>query len=230
MKKEAIKLSIENPCSEDWGKMTASEKGRFCDACQKVVVDFAAMSDKQIIDFLSNTSGKICGRIAKSQLNEPIYHTEYKPKFQFGKYLAGLFVALGFNNSGNALPFSWKSSYFQTDKKGTTNDLTQNRQIIIKGQVKSKGKALANVDVNLSGTAISCTTDKSGKYTLVIPEKYFNNEIYVIYSALNYETKEVLINIDKNSTYTQNVTLSKEEEQHIKGEIMIMGKIKAMPE
>ncbi len=39
MKKD-FPLSAPHPCHEQWGEFTPTEKGRFCGACQKEVIDF----------------------------------------------------------------------------------------------------------------------------------------------------------------------------------------------
>ena len=65
-----MKIKIENPCNEDWSKMTKAEQGRFCDSCQKTVTDFSEMSLEEIKETLRNSSGRICGRIKNSQLAE----------------------------------------------------------------------------------------------------------------------------------------------------------------
>jgi hypothetical protein len=33
-------ISIKEPCHEDWSKMTATEKGAFCQKCALEVIDF----------------------------------------------------------------------------------------------------------------------------------------------------------------------------------------------
>src|SRR5687767_3750057 len=62
-------IQIDNPCSEDWYKMTESEKGRFCAQCSRHLVDFSVMTDSQIIQTIQKNSGKICGRFGEDQLN-----------------------------------------------------------------------------------------------------------------------------------------------------------------
>jgi hypothetical protein len=49
--------------------MTEKEKGRFCGACAKVVVDFTAMSDEEIVEYLQqHTKQKTCGHFRNEQL------------------------------------------------------------------------------------------------------------------------------------------------------------------
>jgi hypothetical protein len=67
-------LTIKTPCHEDWNKMSSSQQGRFCNACEKTVIDFSKLSDSEIIDFFDNyrkntPNTKICGRFSERQLN-----------------------------------------------------------------------------------------------------------------------------------------------------------------
>jgi outer membrane protein OmpA-like peptidoglycan-associated protein len=57
------KIHIENPCPADWHKMTPAKNGRFCDSCQKVVIDFSDKTQEEIISYISKAANKdICGR------------------------------------------------------------------------------------------------------------------------------------------------------------------------
>jgi len=48
---KAIQLNIPKPCHENWNAMSPKEQGRYCGSCQKTVVDFSVMSDKEIVDY-----------------------------------------------------------------------------------------------------------------------------------------------------------------------------------
>ena len=83
MKKQII-VSIAKPCTENWSKMTPSEKGRFCGQCNKEVIDFTKMTSDQVVDSLTNKSGqKICGLFRNEQLG--------KPKTKFNQFLKNVF-------------------------------------------------------------------------------------------------------------------------------------------
>lgn len=67
---EKLRLRIDNPCHESWTGMHANNDGRFCNACQKTVVDFTQMSDAQLVEwFARKTEEKTCGRMNDDQLN-----------------------------------------------------------------------------------------------------------------------------------------------------------------
>lgn len=64
------KLTIPEPCTENWNKMTPNENGRFCLSCSKTVVDFTEMlADEVQHFFIQNQNQNICGRFKNSQLN-----------------------------------------------------------------------------------------------------------------------------------------------------------------
>ena len=67
-----FQLSIPSPCHEDWSKMSGVEKGRFCNSCQKTVVDFTHMSDREIATFFKKPAGSMCGRLHADQLDRDI--------------------------------------------------------------------------------------------------------------------------------------------------------------
>ncbi len=68
-----IQLSIPEPCHENWNAMTPTDKGRFCASCQKQVIDFSTMSDRQIAQFFKKPStGSVCGRFMQDQLDRDI--------------------------------------------------------------------------------------------------------------------------------------------------------------
>ncbi len=71
--KERIRMQIQQPCHENWNNMTPGEQGRHCSLCQKTVVDFSIMSDREVMDYISQYAhGNTCGRLSNSQLNRVI--------------------------------------------------------------------------------------------------------------------------------------------------------------
>ena len=65
-----LKLSIPQPCHEDWSQMLPVEQGRHCNVCSKTVVDFTAMNDEEVKCFFIRQQGKsVCGRFTNKQLH-----------------------------------------------------------------------------------------------------------------------------------------------------------------
>ena len=62
-----MKLTIPNPCHENWEKMTSDQKGKFCSVCSKTVTDFTSYSDEELLmNFKADK--KVCGRFTDHQL------------------------------------------------------------------------------------------------------------------------------------------------------------------
>lgn len=52
--------------------MSAMDKGRFCASCQKAVIDFTSMSDRQLAEFFKKPVSSTCGRFQPEQLDRDI--------------------------------------------------------------------------------------------------------------------------------------------------------------
>jgi len=71
------KINIQEPCTADWNQMTLVPNGKFCDLCQKNVVDFTDWDTQAIAEYLiQHQSERICGRFKKTQLQETIVMEE----------------------------------------------------------------------------------------------------------------------------------------------------------
>jgi hypothetical protein len=96
-----MKISINEPCHENWDDMTPNQQGAFCKSCAKDVVDFSKMGITQIKSFFSKPedSGKVCGRFKETQLQE-LSFDDFFSKFTYWnftkKFAAIFFMAFGF--------------------------------------------------------------------------------------------------------------------------------------
>ena len=94
------KLTIPEPCPENWDKMTPNENGRYCMSCSKTVVDFTSMSPNEVQHFfIQNQNKKICGRFKNSQLDTINIQIPtrilYNQKYYHKMFLLALFIAMG---------------------------------------------------------------------------------------------------------------------------------------
>lgn len=70
------KINIPSPCTEDFSKMSSTEKGAFCDKCAFEVIDFTNHSPEEIKATLKSRMGqKTCGHISKTQME--MVNTDY---------------------------------------------------------------------------------------------------------------------------------------------------------
>ncbi|MCA6362292.1 MAG: hypothetical protein IM638_04600 [Bacteroidetes bacterium] len=69
-----LTISIPEPCHVPWQEMRrVDEFRRHCNSCAKIVTDFTAMSEDEIVSyFQQHAAQKPCGQFTQEQLNRPM--------------------------------------------------------------------------------------------------------------------------------------------------------------
>lgn len=67
------KIIIPKPCNENWNSMSPNKNGRFCNSCNKTVIDFTKMNNPEIQKYFTENSGeeRICGHFKLNQIETP---------------------------------------------------------------------------------------------------------------------------------------------------------------
>lgn len=67
-----MKITIKEPCHENWNNMAPNGNGAFCLSCKKNVVDFSKKTIDEVKSFFTElpSSENVCGRFKETQLNE----------------------------------------------------------------------------------------------------------------------------------------------------------------
>lgn len=134
------KITIPEPCHENWNKMTPNENGRFCLSCSKTVIDFTSMLPDEIQHFfIQNQNEKICGRFRKSQLDSITVQIPsrvlYAQTNYYKMFLLALFVAMG------TTLFSCQNKEGQKqkiDKVEVVTEIDQDENAIGKAKINNK--------------------------------------------------------------------------------------------
>jgi TonB family protein len=103
---------IPSPCSEDWNNMLPNEKGRFCNSCQKNVIDFTNKSNEEIGQYLKeHIQNGVCGRMRVSQFQSHKYfqsltfketlNNKHKHRFQYSCIALGSLLILACSQHQN---------------------------------------------------------------------------------------------------------------------------------
>jgi TonB-dependent SusC/RagA subfamily outer membrane receptor len=94
-------LHIDEPCTEDWDKMTPASQGRFCGSCQKTVFDFTNATDNDIIKHIEKMkSNMFCGQFEEGQLNRWMEKTTIETSNpSLYKYLLSFLLLTGGQNA-----------------------------------------------------------------------------------------------------------------------------------
>ena len=192
--KNQFNLDIKTPCSENFNQFSPTEKGGFCNSCEKEVIDFTQMNAEEIIVFFKNKSSQnTCGHFNKNQLT--VYNKKPKNNKRLS-FLSGIGLAC-------VALFSSFTSHAQDttntiEPKQNTSELKANKfekNIIIKGNVTEGDSPLPGANVVLQGSTVGIATDFDGNFTF--PEKLKIGDVLVI-SYLGFESQKVVIE-NKNS-------------------------------
>jgi hypothetical protein len=215
-------IYIPKPCHEDWNKMTPTQQGKFCSACNKQVVDFSLMSDNQILNFLSTQSGKLCGRFDAEQLQRPLIETKIKRKKSWWMALAMPLLFLFERGEAQENKVVGDTVYNTIESNKNISELLKNKtpicepqkvtatlgmiapitikQTTISGKVVDENNnPLAFATIAQKGTKHATISDTAGNFTLDINKDV--NSITVIASFIGYQSVEKKIEKDESNAY-----------------------------
>lgn len=197
-KPRQYQIRIDNPCSENWEQMLESENGKFCQHCSKNVIDFTTLTDKQIIDIVSKSSGRSCGRLTNNQLNRTIYDKQEVAYPTLFSKIAASFLLFGLSQSADgyaaktnsliAIEFPNAIEKLQTNEKKTiTGDSTR----VVKGRVldANTNEAIYGAVVSVENLTIKTVTDSEGFFKFNVPLDTLI--VHVKISAVGYNEQEI---------------------------------------
>ncbi|HLO69646.1 MAG TPA: hypothetical protein VK167_02170 [Flavipsychrobacter sp.] len=224
-KSKSIQISIPQPCHEDWNKMTPTEQGRFCNSCQKCVVDFTTFTDRQLFEYFNKHKGhKICGRFENMQLNRPI-NIPPQPHSKLYKY----FIALGLTLVLTQVPIQdicAKTPYIHISvlsNQPITNEINETDSIVVRGRVLDNYKEPAIgavIEVSNKGVKTFVTiTDEEGYYKAVLNIDTSQSEIELKILYVGFKTQ--IIKCSKEDLLKPITTSLQLDESRLTGELII---------
>ena len=196
-------LYIPTPCHKDWNKMSPTQQGKFCSSCSKQVVDFSLMSDNQILNFLSNQSGKLCGRFDAEQLRRPLIETKIKKRKSCWMALTmPLLVLFKRTEAQQNVKLTGDTIYSMLPSKENINEqlvgkiaiCEPSKQITITGKVVDESNIVVPfVNVIQKGTHNAVAANSEGQFSINVDG---NKKITLIVSGVGFNTQEQAINLD----------------------------------
>ncbi|QMW02959.1 carboxypeptidase-like regulatory domain-containing protein [Spirosoma foliorum] len=225
-----IQLTVDTPCQQRWQDMAPIETGRFCDSCQKTVVDFSGMTDQQIVSNISQSASSTCGRFRVSQLDRTLQAptpTAHSSGRFFSLLTAGL---LGYQTvQADAHSTLARPSTLQTEQRpiATTDQpstevttATDSSRVITGRIVDNVTKAgLGGATVIIKGTSRGANTDSTGHFQLRVPTDYLDKQITVVMAMIGFITTEVQIPPDRSEP----LSIVLYEDQKLLGEVVVVG-------
>lgn len=239
-----FQLSIPTPCNENWDNMTPVEKGRFCGSCQKQVVDFSKMSDREVAMFFKKPStGSVCGRFMEEQLNRDIEIPKKRIpwiKYFFQFALPAFLISARASAQGKV---KVKNNSIQSEQVSCSRTLgkivpttIERRQtvgdtviqpikedtaksIAVTGKVQDEtGSPIAFATVLITETTKRVMTNEKGEFAIQVDNLAENT--YLTVSALGFRSVKIVISKDMYSN--ANVIMVKDH-PWLSGEVLVAG-------
>lgn len=150
---KSTRISIKEPCSENWESMTPNEQGRFCQSCQKSVVDIQSWSDEKLLNFLAQSKSQSCVKASKQQLNRPLIQAS-SSSLKWNAYIGG-FLALFITSAAAA----------QSQNLVPTSVVTQSSLNFLVDQGFNSADSVRNV---IAGVVVDSLTKEPVFYSQVV--------------------------------------------------------------
>ena len=218
-------ISIPTPCHESWDEMTSIDKGRFCQSCQKTVTDFSGMSDQQIISYLKNRQGEVCGRFQVQQLNRELSipaNTRTQLFAPVAAMVAALAIAIPSVQAKNTVEKIQLAPDRLNAIPPQTDTLPHIRGIVIDS---TDNATLPAATIMLKGRKIQTYTDISGRFDLQLPQNYKEKTVTLKVSYVGYLTKELIIPLTNGISYAE---FSMQRDTHTMEAVMV-GAVTTIP-
>lgn len=200
-----FQLQIPEPCHEDWNKMTSCNSGKFCNSCQKNVIDFTGMSDQQLVAFFKKPhNDQVCGRFSDEQLNRDF--SIPKKRIPWTKYLVQVLLPVfitGMKSYSQGSPKVTVETLQEPGKclnseigKSIIGDTTISSNKIYGQVVDEKGIPVPFATIIIKDTQHGVAADASGNFC--INRSGNKKNITLVISSVGYQSSEKKVNIEKN--------------------------------
>ena len=77
--KTSMQINLKTTCDKNFNSFKETPNGGFCQSCQKEVIDFSVLSDKEVLSILKLKGKGSCGRFKGSQLNRELQKPQRNP-------------------------------------------------------------------------------------------------------------------------------------------------------
>lgn len=184
--KKTFTLTIPEPCHENWRAFAPTEKGGFCGACQKEVIDFTTWSEQDIKNYFQQRRGAVCGKFRPHQLR--LYRDTAPRKGWMPSLITFALLIISRPAEAQTTAKPHTEEIQKIDRQITRGDTTV-ASMMINGVVldASDRTAIPGVNITQQGTENTFITDTEGKFQFRVDNK--SDSVRLTFSFVGYETK-----------------------------------------
>ena len=209
-----MKISIPQPCHENWNEMLPDEKGRFCQSCQKCVIDFTKLPDDEILKILKMPNQ--CGRFSTNQLEEINRKLKEEKQIRFPSFFRYSTLMIGLGLGGTIIAQEKEKTEIVESKTNHTNHIKSDTITVRSTVTDSDGFPISDAFVKLQNNNIETYTDENGYFEMLIPNGNFKDIITIEDSFGN--SKNYCVDEINNKEFVFN--------SYSEGELMVVGLIR----
>jgi hypothetical protein len=212
MKEDLLdRIRIASPCNVSWESMTGSERARFCSQCQLHVYDISRLSHKEALALITNTQGRICGRIHRRADGTVL--TRDCPvglraiRRRIGRVAGSAFaavltlVSIGSGQKRASDPTPDPPKLYQIERKQSEQEKSS-----VTGKIfDSSGAVVVGASVTLlkdglTKTKLETVTNNTGEFSFqTVPQGWYRLEVYqpgfafLVIEKLEVKTEDISI-------------------------------------
>ena len=220
-----FKIQISNPCHEEWSEMIDNNTGKFCNSCQKSVVDFTNFSDRELRSWFTENQGKSCGKFKPEQLDRLISVKEnyrlnrFKPNLIAASLLAFLSVPKLSDAKVVRTPFTQTDRYRKNTSFEKKIEILGDTLKTIKGRVVDKDdkQPLPSVSVMVNNRVAFASTDQKGNFEIKLPSDFNAKNCTLTITYIGYKRLNSFVDLADNKNLNLELCLSGE----IMGDVVV---------
>lgn len=217
-------LKINKPCNENWNAMLPNNDGRFCNICDKTVIDFSGLSQREISEKIKSSKGSVCAKITSTQLKTPFLDIVQEKHFKlpYSKTAASIMLAVSMASVQSCenteakvnteITIIGNSKASEIALNETNSKISSNKEtILFSGKtIREDGRGIENAKITLITLQklYSTYSKKDGSFVMEIPTEIiddanvlrfeYDDIIRLKKDEINYhdyfETEDVILN------------------------------------
>lgn len=188
-------IKIGYSCQQDWQAMSAVDSNKYCQSCNKIVIDFSRLSDEEILQYFEKQQGKkSCGYFNEQQLRSLNKRLASPSNTSFLKPL--ILSTLISTSACHTPKDAHKSCTTTLSHYELLADISVEGELQITGSIVDENhEPMIGANITLQQPLTGVSSDKNGQFKLSIPKSADSTSLvsveYTGYPVLNIQLLDI---------------------------------------